>query len=342
MSLTPEKSLRLAIVLLGAIFALPQQASAINVVIDYTYDSNSFFTNNTAARNSLEAAASLFSRMLDDTFSPISTPPDFPSTAGGTGIAMWTWSHNFFHPGTGANQVVVDDSFAQDEFRIYAGARSLTGTTLGQGGFGGGSWAATNNGGTFSPAEISQINAITADFSLAVEDRGETSGFARWGGSVTFDTDGPASFHFDHTTAPSAGLADFFSVAVHEIGHVLGLGDSDEWFALVNNMSFTGANAVAEFGGPVPLDQPDEDHFENDIMSTILGTSTIQEVSMDPDIAIGMRKLWTNLDAAALSDIGWEVTAIPEPSQVLLFGCITYGVVCNYRRGSSRSTRQGL
>jgi hypothetical protein len=46
-------------------------------------------------------------------------------------------------------------------------------------------------------------------------------------------------------------------------------------------------------------------------MSTIYGTATPQEAAMDPDVLNGTRKFFTNLDGAALKDIGWELIAPP-------------------------------
>jgi hypothetical protein len=46
-------------------------------------------------------------------------------------------------------------------------------------------------------------------------------------------------------------------------------------------------------------------------MSRIYGTNTPQEAAMDPEITVGRRKRLTQLDAAALVDIGWEVDLTP-------------------------------
>jgi hypothetical protein len=46
-------------------------------------------------------------------------------------------------------------------------------------------------------------------------------------------------------------------------------------------------------------------------MSTVYGTATPQEAAMDPDVLNGTRKFFTNLDGAALKDIGWELIAPP-------------------------------
>ncbi|MEM9414859.1 MAG: matrixin family metalloprotease [Planctomycetota bacterium] len=285
-------------------------AGAIDLVIDYSFDTNGFFNPATsdgmAARTTLEQAASDFSALLTDTFSAVSTPADFQSQQF-DGIANWTWNATFTHPGTGANWSLTDPTIGADQFIIYAGGRSLGGDTLGIGGAGGFGWSSGSNGGGFTSAEITQINNITAAFSDAVEDRGESSGFSAWGGSITFDTDAGTNWHLG-LDDPSSGESDFYSVAVHELAHALGLGGTSEWNAFINSSGrWTGSNAVAEYGGTVPLDPPDGAHWAEGTMSNVFGTSTPQEAAMDPNITTGTRKLFTDLDVAALDDIGWSI-----------------------------------
>jgi hypothetical protein len=66
-------------------------------------------------------------------------------------------------------------------------------------------------------------------------------------------------------------------------------------------------------------------------MSTVFGTATAQEAAMDPDLTSGTRKMLTALDAAALTDIGWNVAAVPEPTSAL-FAAFAGGVMLAVRR----------
>jgi hypothetical protein len=293
-------------------------AWAVTLDIDYTYDTGNFFGSGNPqgaaaglqARASLEAAADSYSDILDDTFSSIQTPPVYHSQVF-DGTVTWSWTMSFQNPTSGTTVNLVNQLVAADEYRIYVGARNLPSDTLGFGGPGGYSWSSTPTGG-FTSAEIVEIEQITDDFSAAVEDRGEPSGFARWGGAVTFDNVG-TTWHYDHTTPPTGGTNDFFSVAIHELAHTLGFGASTSWTSLVSGSYFIGAASTTEHGGAVPLDvATNKAHWANGTMSTVLGSAMPQETLMDPSLTVGTRKRLTNLDAAGLTDIGWTVDAPPS------------------------------
>jgi len=317
------------LVFLTLVFCFPMPLQAIEITLDYLYDSNNFFgagnpdgaTAGAEAKATLEAVADYYSGILTDTFSTIQTPAPFgPGQFGGT--AVWQWSLNFNDPQTGSSTTLFDETIVADEYRIYVGARSLSGNTLGVGGPGGFGWSSTPNGG-FSSSEIAQLNQTTNDFSDAVENREETSGFANWGGSVTFDNDAGTNWHYDHLSQPTPGSNgnDFFSVAVHEVGHALGLGTSSEWNSLISGTSFFGSASQAEYGSPVPLACSGGcGHWAEGTSSTVYGTSSIQEASLDPTLAPEVRKQLTVLDVAGLTDIGWTVVplAVPEPSSLAL------------------------
>ncbi len=312
---------------------LGNTSEAININLNYDFDTSNFFgagnpdgaAAGAQARASMEAAAGFFSGILDDTFSAIQTPAPFNSSVF-DGTVVWQWSLNFTHPATGGNQSLVDETIAADEYRIYVGARSLAGSTLGFGGPGGFGWSSNPSGG-FTSGEITQINQITADFSSAVEDRQETSGFSAWGGAVSFDSDAATNWNYDHLSQPAAGESDFYSVALHELGHTLGLGGSStDWSAWQIGSEFRGPQALAAWKSEDPTASPaatgiptvsSGDHHWKDntpnpsspasVSSFILGSGTLQETAMDPTILSGTRKLFTNVDTLALRDIGWTV-----------------------------------
>jgi len=296
------------------LFALPLQA--INITLDYQYDTNNFFgagnpdgaTAGAEAKATLEAVADYYSGILTDTFSSIETPAPF---VGQFDTLTWQWSATFLNPQTGISTIRYDDIIPADEYRLYVGARSLSGNTLGFGGPGGWGFNPMSNGIGFTPSESAVINPINDSFLDAVENREETSGFANWGGAVTFDSDAGTNWHYDLLSQPTPGSNDndFFSVAVHEIGHALGLGTSNEWNDLISGGFFFGSASQAENGSPVPLDCDVNGcgHWADGTSSVIYGTATSQEAALDPTITTEERKQLTALDAAGLTDIGWTL-----------------------------------
>ena len=53
---------------------------------------------------------------------------------------------------------------------------------------------------------------------------------------------------------------------------------------------------------------------------------------MDPELTTGSRKRFTDLDYAALRDIGWEVAPVPLPAAVWLFAGGLLGLLRFARR----------
>jgi len=316
-------------------------AAAINITIDYKYDlpanggSNFFFTATgttctnagaTQAKAALAAAANFYSVVLTDTFDAITLPSPYRSTkAGSTSTMTWSWQEQFQHPSSVATTVsVTNPSVNADDFTIYVGAAALP-TANADGRVGKiviPSPTESGSGGFLSPTDNNNMTTIDTNFRTAVTTRGETSGFARWGGAITFDSDGSTSWFFNHLATPTGtNVTDFYSVALHEIGHTLGFGTSTEWFSTnlipTGTSSFVGVNAKAQNGGnPVPLDittvgVPPLTHWISGKTSVAYGTSTSQEALMDPDLTPGTRKKLTELDAAGLKDIGWTFGPLP-------------------------------
>lgn len=281
------------------LFAASQTANAITINLDYSFDTNNFFAD-ASRRNLLSTAASYFeSRLTDDLDAIISS--------GNNSMTAQFWDPS---SSTDARASVANLSIAADTITVYAGGSAMgNNTTLGWGGFG--SWAASGDSAFIDTVEHrGESGAVSG--STATE-------FSTWGGSISFNTD-YSNWYFDSgpSTSESFSGADFFSVALHELGHVLGLGSADSWYNLINNSDeFTGAAAVATFSGNIPITS-DGAHWDYGTMSFVDGVA--QEAAMDPDIFLGTRKLFTDLDLAALDDIGWDIAApVPLPPAFLLF-----------------------
>lgn len=276
------------------------QAQALSFVYDYSYDTG-FFNNNAQARATLEAAGNFFADRLVDNLLAI-------DSAGSNAFNI-----SFFNPATGGATQLNNVDIATDTLRIIVGARSLGSGVLGQGGPGGfsvsGSGAFLLNATTRGQGGFGAINGITAfEFSI-------------WGGALSFNSN--ANWHFDLANPPNTGRFDFLSVALHEFAHLLGIGTSDAWNNRVApGPVFTGAASVALHGGNVPLG--DADHWQNGLQSTVADgpeswittAGLLRETALDPSLTGGQRKLVTDLDLAALVDVGWQVVepaAVPLP-----------------------------
>ncbi len=291
------------ILLTTALVFAAGSSQAITIDFDYTYDSNGFFAD-ASRKTILESAGNFFETRLTDSLSAITS----------SGINQF--DAIFSQPDNGSITTLNGYSVAADTLVIFVGGRDLGGSTLGQGGPGG--YSATG----------------TLAFTNTVASRGEPgvftfTDFAPWGGSITFDTDSSWYFDSDLSTTESFSGSDFYSVALHEIGHVLGLGIADSWDNLISDGSFTGSNATSVYGSDVPLTST-ESHWAEGTSSFVDGIA--QEAAMDPTITIGTRKVFTDLDMAALDDIGWEVTPVPVPAAVYLFGSGLLGLLGLARR----------
>src|SRR5262249_22536259 len=127
----------------------------------------------------------------------------------------------------------------------------------------------------------------------------------------------------------TATQTDFLTVAEHEMGHVLGIGTSDQWFNQISNQTFTGPASKAVFGGNVPLD-------------SVLGhwaqgtRSDGRPATMNPILLNGTRDLFTSLDFAALKDVGWSLQ-----SPQLQFSQSTYSAAENAGNATITVTRSG-
>jgi hypothetical protein len=271
---------RMVATLLAALGCLASSVWGIQIQFDYSYDTNGFFTD-PIRRDVMQAVADSFEPYLMDDLLAI--------TPGGAN----RWDAGFFHPATGDWYETSGGTVPADTLIVYVGGRDLEGGALGQAGPGGYSARGTQ----------SFLNAVTT------RGEGTTSGasatdFGPWGGSAAFDTGTTWYFDPDPSTDESFTGYDFYSVAAHEIGHVLGFGTSDSWANLIVGGDFTGTASTALYGGSVPLAA--DAHWYYSTQSTIGGVGSF-EVSMDPNIGSRQRKRFTDLDFAGLDDLGWDV-----------------------------------
>jgi hypothetical protein len=238
------------------------------IQLDYRYDTAGFFSD-AARKRALEGACRIWGRLLSDSF---------PNVPKGTFIRV----RDPQLPNQPALSLNID--YEIDDLVVFVGSADLPAGTL----------------GLSSPtAGLSGVTDPT--LAAALQQRFDGPSFQPWTAWITFDT--TTSFHFDSDPelgAPvPAGKIDFVSVALHEIGHVLGFGTADSFKSKITNGSFTGSKAVAAFGGPLPL-TPDLGHVPN---TTLSGG---QRLLMDQSDATGARYLPTPLDKAIMEDLGFH------------------------------------
>ena len=313
-------------VLTSAVGALPAAHAGLLFQFDYSYDTSGFFTD--SRRAVLETAASYLEARIEDNLAAI------PASSG-----QQTWKPVFNNPATGSQLQLTGISIPSQTLVIYAGARDIGGGTLAQataatsvtafGGASGDPWRATVFGRGQSGVDIYPT----------IEPNTSTD-FGPWGGSISFSTAFNWYFDTDVATVDVPGNRyDFFSVAVHEMGHLLGVGTAASWTRQVSGTTFTGAASVAANGGIAPSVQSGGGHWATGTGGELPGSITPQETALDPDIGQGVRKWYTDLDWAALEDIGWQVTPVPEPGETLVFAGLGLGAFVLIRRRRKAASR---
>ena len=278
------RTLKLAPLALLLITATPANAN-IDIVFDYSHNTSAFFTNNALSKSLLDAAASVFETRITDTLGAI-------DSSGRNDFELI-----FQNPSNASLVNIPNSDIGINEIRIYIGAENLGTSTLGQGGPGG--YSASG-----SPAFLTSINRGQTNVTGVL-----ATDFSPGGGSISFNS-AFSSWFFDASLATSTDIAgyDFYSVALHEISHVLGFGTAESWNDHVVGIC---SQEPCSLNGK-PLAPGDKAHWAQGATSTINGLGSF-EVAMDPALLNNKRKELTDQDWAGLSTIGWQVAAVPEP-----------------------------
>lgn len=281
-------------------------ADAFEIQIDYSLDANGFF-NQPGSREALRAVCDYFESIISDDLARID-PAEWPGQS---------WTAKVIDPATGGTVNFPGKVIPADTLILYAGGRNL-GSPTGQGGP---AFFSASGSGASSQAWFNLLNSRGQSGALA----SPPTDFASWGGSISFNT--TRTWNFSLTT--QNGNTSFIPTALHELCHFLGIGTVDSWDTYVTAGGFTGPNAVASYGGNVPL-QVGGGHWRDDercvspngyepgnplnVLSRTIGQFGVtagqtQIARMDPSAcAIGTSFLvMTELDEAGLADVGWQV-----------------------------------
>ena len=353
--------MRHSILYLCIALGLTFPAQAINIQMSYAFDTNNFFdpgtTNGTEARSALSAAAARFSEIITSSLDAV--------PAGSTSAGLNDWRISFSHPGTGNSFEVstASDSFADDIVDAGGAPANLYDPSLG---LAANTWILYAGGRSLSVAAEGGTGTGT-NFSTVFEDSSshlrrnwrsgsfDSTDLPVWGGAIGFDSDGSTNWHFHNETIPGAGEVDFYSIALREVGHALGLsGGWDEYKDLINSSdAFTGANALAALDSDngttgstgIDIQGGTNRHFKDNTYDSLpfengcipaVGTDgmTLQDLLLEPvtNFSSTHRRFeLTNVDVGALQDIGWEI--IPEPSSTSLLVVSLSLVILRRRRG---------
>lgn len=352
----------------------PKPAAGFTIALDFSSDTatDNFFNSRPLAKAAVQAAANDLNAVLNaSTLTAISssgTPnaTDITGTYGSTSVTA-TWQYDFADPSTGAATSLTTPSIAANTLTIFVGMNKIAGGTLGSGSPSGATLSIGGSG--FSSELVNATNAMQS-LSNSYMNRGGGPIIGSINDTISFDGSVTASYHltygaavgtlwldqdtnndnvndslaqldafwhYDHTTAVGAGKSDFYSVALHEMMHALGVGASDTWTGLVSGTTWLGSNVKALNGGSgAGLIYSDGAHLASGLMSTNIYTGAAQEVAMDPTLTVGTRKQLTQMDVALLKDLNWQATAtVPEPGALILF--FSAGIAVILRRRSRQN-----
>ncbi|MEJ6578235.1 MAG: matrixin family metalloprotease [Akkermansiaceae bacterium] len=325
------------------ILLMVPSAWGLTIKVDYRYDSSGFF-NNVEARRAIEAVAARWSRILDQPLAAVHSVDDNtdrrfllrnPATGIDLQISSAASSSTDALRSAGApaaNEYWGGITLPADVWILFVGARSLNSWAVG---------GALGGGINFNDVFDEPDNLLNRGFNV-----GQGS-LTVLGGSIAFDSS--ENWHFNQKEIPPVGTVDFYSVALHEVGHCFGMASTGvvEWSSLIIGTKFIGVNAIAALeedsgsvvtGLPIAGGSPKFDYHWKDgqieskifplgapnYLSTV-GLCQLQEVLMSASAQLGgnvRRRELTNVDVGAVKDLGWSVITTDPVASPLRLGIL--------------------
>lgn len=333
----------IAVALLAVTVVYCRPANALDIDINFV---PGYFGNNSTARATIQKAAADVSAVIISSLSSVNQDT-FSVTTGGSTVGF-DWEYRVKNPTTGGDIIINPGYIAANTVSVWVGDSNISqGNTLGIGGgsslsLGYSYTAHSAIVQNFGPA-VAQLNAL----SEAEYRRGQGPVFRRTGtlavdynkdnvvdvtalldvdmgvayGTIQLDvdtdnqggTDSTATlnnfWHLDYQTPVPSGKNDLYSIMIHELLHVLGVGASHTWNSQIGGSNWFGAEAIEEHGTGTGL--VGGSHIAEGIMSRSIVDGAPQEAALDPTITTGKRKYLTTLDLAFLRDLGYS-TVEPE------------------------------
>lgn len=316
MKCLPRNGCRILLAATAMCLATVATSPAIVIEIDYSLDTNGFF-NQVGSKSAFRAVCDYYESILTDDLARIDP-------------AEWTgesWTAKVINPATGGESNFSGKVVPANTVIIYAGGRALGGPK----GLGGPAYYSAGGSGGDAQAWFDLLKSRGQARALQIPSRD----FASWGGGVSFNSSVTWNFSLINSTASASS---FVSTALHELGHIFGIGTAESWDDYISGTVFTGPVSTASFGVNVPL-ADDLSHWRDDgvcvavtgyspsnplnILSKTIGqfgapAGNNQIARMDPSgcqIA-GNHLVFTELDVAALADIGWEIAGTTPPPLV--------------------------
>ena len=259
----------------------------MEIKFDYRFDTNRFFTEERKA--ALNLAGDIWSILLQDDFAPVPVGAEFTVK----------------NPQTGTSETIVLEE-AIDDLVIFVGASSepFNGVRVGN------AVSETGNLNSLAQAQYDGVDLQGDIFQRRISNnfrqKGAVTDFEPWVGTISFATNPAPEWDFSLRNS-NLEKFDFVSIALHEIGHILGVGTAPIFDVLGSGASFDGVNArEVNSGNPIPLEANlghiDEGFRDNSVL-------------LDSILKAG-RQSPTETDLAVLADIGYEIALFTKQGEL--------------------------